>query len=67
MTRLADRGMLRELADPTLAAYRFAGLVMYKPMNQLMFAGTEAQPPADELEQIADRAAEVFRTAYGRS
>lgn len=67
MTRLADRGMLRELADPTLAAYQFAGLVMYKPMNQLMFAGTEAPPSTDELEQIADRAAEVFLTTYGRS
>jgi TetR/AcrR family transcriptional repressor of mexJK operon len=66
MTRLADRGMLRELPDPALAAYQFAGLVMYKPMNQAMFAGTRAQPAADELEHIADRAAEVFLAAYGR-
>jgi TetR/AcrR family transcriptional repressor of mexJK operon len=66
MTRLADRGMLRELPDPTLAAYQFAGLVMYKPMNQVMFAGTGARPAAHELEHIADRAAEVFLAAYGR-
>jgi TetR/AcrR family transcriptional regulator, mexJK operon transcriptional repressor len=66
MTRLADRGMLRELPDPPLAAYQFAGLVMYKPMNQAMFAGTGAQPAAAELEHIADRAAEVFLAAYGR-
>ncbi len=66
MTRLADRGMLRDLPDPTLAAYQFAGLVMYKPMNQVMFAGTRARPAADELEHIADRAAEVFLAAYGR-
>ena len=66
MTRLADRGMLRELPDPTLAAYHFAGLVMYKPMNQAMFAGTAALPADDELEHIADRAAEVFLAAYGR-
>jgi TetR/AcrR family transcriptional repressor of mexJK operon len=66
MTRLADRGMLRELPDPALAAYQFAGLVMYKPMNQAMFAGTGAQPDADELDHIADRAAEVFLAAYGR-
>lgn len=65
MTRLADRGLLRELPDPTLAAYQFAGLVMYKPMNQAMFAGTGARPGADELERIADRAAEVFLAAYG--
>jgi TetR/AcrR family transcriptional regulator, mexJK operon transcriptional repressor len=67
MTRLADRGMLRDLADPTLAAYQFAGLVMYKPMNQAMFSGTGARPAADELEHIADRAAEVFLAAYGPS
>jgi hypothetical protein len=57
--------MLRELPDPALAAYQFAGLVMYKPMNQAMFAGTGAQPAAAELEHIADRAAEVFLAAYG--
>lgn len=67
MTRLAGRGMLRDLADPTLAAYQFAGLVMYKPMNQAMFAGTGARPTADELEHIAERAAEVFLAAYGPS
>jgi len=65
MQRLADRGMLRNLPDPTLAAYQFAGLVMYKPMNQVMFAGTHAQPAAGELERICDRAAEVFLAAYG--
>ena len=67
MTRLAERGMLRDLADPTLAAYQFAGLVMYKPMNQAMFSGTGARPTAGELEHIADRAAEVFLAAYGPS
>jgi TetR/AcrR family transcriptional regulator, mexJK operon transcriptional repressor len=65
MTTLADRGVLRELADPTLAAYQFAGLVMYKPMNQVMFAGTAARPAPAELEHIADRAVEVFLAAYG--
>ena len=44
MQRLADRGLLRDLGDPTLAAYQFAGLVMYQPMNQAMFAGTERTP-----------------------
>jgi TetR/AcrR family transcriptional regulator, mexJK operon transcriptional repressor len=66
MTRLAERGMLRELPDPPLAAYQFAGLVMYKPMNQAMFAGTGTQPAGDELDHIADRAAAVFLAAYGR-
>jgi AcrR family transcriptional regulator len=65
MRRLADRGLLRELPDPTLAAYQFAGLVMYKPMNQLMFAGANAVPAAGELEAVAEQAADVFLAAYG--
>ena len=66
MTRLADRGLLRPLADPTLTAYQFAGLVMYKPMNQAMFAGTGARLDPEELDRIADQAADVFVAAYGR-
>lgn len=67
MTRLSMRGMLRDLPDPTLAAYQFAGLVMYKPMNQAMFAGTAAKPDAAELDRIADQAVEVFLAAYGQA
>ena len=63
---LAERGLLRDLPDPTLAAYHFAGLVMYKPMNQVMFAGTGAQPAEEELQLIADRAVEVFLAGAGR-
>jgi AcrR family transcriptional regulator len=65
MGRLADRGLLRELADPTLAAYQFAGLVMYQPMNQVMFAGTGALPPVDALDRIAESAVDVFLATYG--
>ena len=65
MQRLAGRGLLPGLGDPTLAAYHFAGLVMYQPMNQVMFAGTDALPPGDELARIADAAVDVFLAAYG--
>jgi len=65
MRRLADRGLLHNLSDPTLAAYQFAGLVMYQPMNQVMFAGTDALPPADKLDRIADSAVEMFLATYG--
>jgi TetR/AcrR family transcriptional regulator, mexJK operon transcriptional repressor len=65
MQRLADRGLLRDLGDPTLAAYQFAGLVMYRAMNQVMFAGTDALPPDDELDRIADSAVDVFLATYG--
>jgi TetR/AcrR family transcriptional regulator, mexJK operon transcriptional repressor len=65
LTRLTERGLLRELEDPTLAAYQFAGLVMYKPMNRAMFAGTRERPAPGELDKLADQAAEVFLAAYG--
>ncbi len=65
MRGLADRGLLHNLSDPTLAAYQFAGLVMYQPMNQVMFAGTDARPPADRLNRIADAAVEMFLATYG--
>jgi TetR/AcrR family transcriptional repressor of mexJK operon len=65
MRRLADRGLLHNLTDPTLAAYQFAGLVMYQPMNQVMFAGTDTPPPADKLNRIADSAVEMFLATYG--
>ena len=63
--RLSERGLLRELEDPSLAAYQFAGLVMYKPMNRAMFAGTRQRPKPGELEGLADRAVDVFLAAYG--
>jgi TetR/AcrR family transcriptional regulator, mexJK operon transcriptional repressor len=62
---LADRGLLHDLGDPTLAAYQFAGLVMYQPMNQLMLAGTGDPPPGDQLDRVADSAVEVFLARYG--
>ena len=66
MQRLADRGLLHSLSDPTRAAYQFAGLVMYQPMNQVMFAGTDAIPPTDNLTRIADSAVDMFLAAYGQ-
>jgi TetR/AcrR family transcriptional regulator, mexJK operon transcriptional repressor len=65
MRRLADRGLLHNLSDPALAAYQFAGLVMYQPMNQVMFVGTDAPPPAEHLDRIADSAVDVFLATYG--
>ncbi len=63
---LAGRGLLRDLSDPTLAASQFAGLVMYMPMNQAMFAGTRELPSAAEIGRVADSAVAVFLAAYGR-
>ncbi|MEU8222686.1 TetR/AcrR family transcriptional regulator [Kribbella sp. NPDC048915] len=65
LQRLSERGLLREFDDPTLVAYQFAGLVMYKPMNRAMFAGTRQRPKPGELDGLADRAVDVFLAAYG--
>jgi AcrR family transcriptional regulator len=65
MKGLADRGLLHNVADPTLAAHQFAGLVMYQPMNQLMFAGTDTRPSPARLRKIADAALDMFLATYG--
>jgi AcrR family transcriptional regulator len=62
--RLAERGLLHDLADPTLAAYQFAGLVLYQPQTMAMFAGTDSSPDPDRLSHIADAAADVFLARY---
>ena len=62
---LADRGLLHNIADPTLAAHQFAGLVLYQPMNQLMFAGTSTRPSPARLRKIADAAVDMFLATYG--
>jgi TetR/AcrR family transcriptional repressor of mexJK operon len=67
LQRLADDGQLRRLEDPRLAAYQFAALVMYQPMNQVMFAGTDAVPDSAELERTVDAAVTVFLAHYGAS
>ena len=67
LSELAERGLLRGITDPILAAYQFAGLVMYQPMNQVMFAGSEALPSPKELDQIAESAVDVFLACYGRA
>jgi hypothetical protein len=38
---------------------------MYQPMNQVMFAGTDAPPPAGQLGRIADAAVDMFLATYG--
>jgi AcrR family transcriptional regulator len=62
--KLAGRGLLHDLADPTLAAYQFAGLVLYQPQTMAMFAGTDSSPDPDGLTHIADSAADVFLARY---
>jgi AcrR family transcriptional regulator len=65
LTRLADRGMLHNLDDPTLAAYQLSGLLLYLPQNRVLFAGFDAIPSKHRLDQVAAAAVDVFLAAYG--
>ena len=65
MQALAERGLLHNVADPTLAAHQFASLVLYQPLNQLMFAGTRTRPSPAKLRRIADAAVDMFLATYG--
>jgi len=60
--RLVDRGLLR-LDDPLFAAQHFAGLVLWIPMNQVMFNGGESVTD-DQLERAADAGVRAFLAAY---
>lgn len=62
--RLAEQGQLR-LADPVLAANHFAGLVLWAPVNRVMFCGDDEQLTAEEIDRYADAAVHAFLAAYG--
>lgn len=60
---LARRGLLR-VSDAKTAAAHFAGLILWIPMNRVMFCGpSESFTPA-ELERMADDGIAVFLAAY---
>jgi TetR/AcrR family transcriptional repressor of mexJK operon len=64
--RLADRGVLR-VDDQLLAANHFVGLLLWIPVNKVMFGGDDQRSPDADLERYADAAARVFLTAYRAS
>ncbi|MFI7690188.1 TetR/AcrR family transcriptional regulator [Nonomuraea sp. NPDC049655] len=62
--RLAGHG-LRPMDDPRLAADHFVGLLLWVPVNRVMFAGGGEHHTEAELDRLADAAVEVFLRAYG--
>ena len=62
--RLHDRGLLR-VDDPLLAAQHFNWLVLSIPLNQAMFAASEAELAPADLDRWADEGVRVFLAAYG--
>lgn len=61
--RLADVGLL-EMDDPLLAAHHFAGLLLWLPMNRVMFSPAEEPPGPPELDRYARAAVRAFISAY---
>jgi TetR/AcrR family transcriptional regulator, mexJK operon transcriptional repressor len=60
---LAERGLLR-VDDPRIAASHFAGLVLWIPLNRVMFRGDGLT--GAELDRFADAGVEAFLAAYGQ-
>ena len=61
--RLAERGLIR-VDDPTVAAHHFFGLILWIPVNRVMFCGEDERFTAAELDRIADDGVRVFLAAY---
>jgi TetR/AcrR family transcriptional repressor of mexJK operon len=63
---LADRGLMR-VDDPLLAANHLVGLLLWIPVNQVMFGGESQRSSDDDLKRYADAGVRVFLAAYGSS
>jgi len=61
--KLTSRGLL-QTPDPRLAASHFFGMLLWIPMNEAMFTGSNPRSKAD-LERHADASVEAFLAAYG--
>ena len=65
--RLAGRGLLR-LDDPQLAAEHFAGLLLWIPVNKVMFSGGGGEHYTEaDRERLSEAAVTVFLRAYASS
>jgi TetR/AcrR family transcriptional repressor of mexJK operon len=62
--RLTEQRLLHA-DDPLMAANHFVGLLLWIPVNQVMFCGDGARSSNAELERYAAGAVDVFLRAYG--
>ena len=64
--RLTEQQLLAA-DDPGMAANHFVGLLLWIPINRVMFTGATDGTSDAELTHFADAAVRVFLRAYGRS
>jgi TetR/AcrR family transcriptional repressor of mexJK operon len=64
LRQLAERGLLR-LEDPQLAAHQFAGMILWVPVNRVMFCGEAGSLTPAEVDRYAKAGARAFLSAYG--
>jgi len=62
--RLTDQRLLCA-DDPLMAANHFVGLLLWIPVNKVMFSGEAGTSSAAELQHYADAAVGAFLRAYG--
>ncbi|MEV0230608.1 TetR/AcrR family transcriptional regulator [Nonomuraea sp. NPDC050786] len=62
--RLAERGLLR-LDDPQLTAEHFVGLLLWIPVNKVMFWGGGDHYTEADLDRLSEAAVAAFLRAYG--
>lgn len=60
---LGERGLLR-MDDSLIAANQLMGMVLWIPVNRVMFCGEDERFTDDELERYADAAVRTFLTAH---
>jgi TetR/AcrR family transcriptional repressor of mexJK operon len=60
---LSKRHLL-SLEDPLIAAHHFVGLLLWIPVNQAMFTGSEQPYTKAALDRYADAAVSAFLAAY---
>ncbi|TYB59228.1 TetR/AcrR family transcriptional regulator [Nonomuraea sp. PA05] len=61
--KLTERGLLRA-DDPALAAEHFVGLLLWIPVNKVMFSGIGEHYTQADLERLAEAGVAVFLRAY---
>jgi TetR/AcrR family transcriptional regulator, mexJK operon transcriptional repressor len=63
LKHLGRRGLLR-VPNPTIAANQLMGMVLWIPVNRVMFCGEQEQISANELKRYVEAAVRTFLAAY---